>query len=447
MNADQNRKPAGARRVASQGRSVNGRQGQARSPRAVPGPVHYQSSDPCVQQGVSHSAAPRQGAVRPVAPRRNAQMPTQQRTLAIPSVSGEASSAKANASGTQAAGVRGRHVASPEEQAERLEAYKRANWQASGKGGLSRGKKAVIGAGCAVLALVLVGVAAAMLYFGSINSQLRDGIDEEALSVLEAPANVDDPFYMLVLGSDTREEGATGRSDTIILARIDPGEKDVTLVSIPRDTQVQIEGHGTQKINAAYAFGGAAGAIKAVSDFAGVPIAHVVEVDFFGFKDIVDALGGVTVKVPPNTKYKGVEVPEGVQTLNGEQALVFARCRKTYAEGDYQRTKNQRQLIQAVAKEVLNAPATEIPSLVKSLASAVSTDMSVDELANLALSMRGMDVSSMKTAVVPSHSGMQDGVSYVFAEEPAWSEMMARVDAGEDPNADSADVAAEGTAE
>lgn len=352
-----------------------------------------------------------------------------------------------NANARQAPSVRGKHVASPEEQAKRLEAYRRSNWQIPDKKRLSRGKKIAIGVGCSVLALVLAGVGAALLYVGSINSQLRDDIDEEALSVLEAPMSTDDPFYMLVLGSDTREEGATGRSDTIILARIDPGKKDVTLVSIPRDTQVQIEGHGTQKINAAYAFGGAAGAIKAVSDFAGVPIAHVVEVDFFGFKDIVDALGGVTVNVPPNTKYKGVEVPEGVQTLNGEQALVFARCRKTYAEGDYQRTKNQRQLIQAVAKEVLNAPATEIPLLVKSLASAVSTDMSVDELANLALSMRGMDVSSMKTAVVPSHSGMQDGVSYVFAEEPAWSEMMARVDAGEDPNADSAEAAAEDAAE
>lgn len=447
MNADQNRRPADTRRAASRGRNAGGQQGRVRSARAVPGPVHYQSSDPRVQQGVSHSAAPRRGAVRPVAPQRNARTSVQQRTLAIPSVSGGASSARVNASGVQTTGPRGKHAASPEEQAERLEAYKRANWQASEKKGLSRGKKVAIGVGCAVLALVLSGIAAALVYFGSINSQLQDGIDEEALSVLEAPVNADDPFYMLVLGSDTREEGATGRSDTIILARIDPSEKDVTLVSIPRDTQVQIEGYGTQKINAAYAFGGAAGAIKAVSDFAGVPIAHVVEVDFFGFKDIVDALGGVTVNVPPNTKYKGVEVPEGLQTLNGEQALVFARCRKTYAEGDYQRTKNQRQLIQAVAKEVLNAPATEIPSLVKSLASAVSTDMTVDELANLALSMRGMDVSSMKTAVVPSHSGMQDGVSYVFAEEPAWSEMMARVDAGEDPNADAADAGAEGAAE
>lgn len=447
MNADQNRRAADTRRVASRGRNVDGRQGQVRPARAVPGPVHYQSSEPRVQQGVSRSAASRQGAVRPVAPQRNARASVQQRTLAIPSVSDSTSSARANASGAQTAGPRGKHVASPEEQAERLEAYRRANWQASEKKRLSRGKKVAIGVGCAVLALVLAGVAAALVYFGSINSQLQDGIDEEALSVLEAPVNADDPFYMLVLGSDTREEGATGRSDTIILARIDPSKKDVTLISIPRDTQVQIEGYGTQKINAAYAFGGAAGAIKAVSDFAGVPIAHVVEVDFFGFKDIVDALGGVTVNVPPNTKYKGVEVPEGVQTLNGEQALVFARCRKTYAEGDYQRTKNQRQLIQAVAKEVLNAPATEIPSLVKSLASAVSTDMSVDELANLALSMRGMDVSGMKTAVVPSHSGMQDGVSYVFAEEPAWSEMMARVDAGEDPNADAADAGAEGAAE
>lgn len=306
---------------------------------------------------------------------------------------------------------------------------------------MSRGKKTAIGVACAVVAVLVAGGTAAALYFNSLNSKLQS-VDEQVLSVLEKPASSQDPFYLLVLGSDTREEGAAGRSDTIILARIDPTAQDVTLVSIPRDTQVQIEGYGTQKINAAYAFGGAALAVQTVSEFAGVPIAHVVEIDFFGFKDIVDALGGVTVNVPANTEYQGLYIPEGEQTLNGEQALVFARCRKTYAEGDYQRTKNQRQLVQAVAKKVLNAPVSDMPGLVGSMADAVSTDMSVTELVSLANSMRGMDAGSMKTAVVPSHSGMEDGVSYVFAEEPAWSEMMGRVDAGEDPNAtDEADSA------
>lgn len=333
---------------------------------------------------------------------------------------------------------KGKHAASPEEQARRAEAYRRAEWEKPEKKRMSRGKKIALGVACALAAVLVVGGAAAALYLNSLNSRLQD-VDEEVLSVLDQPASSDGPFYMLVLGSDTREEGAAGRSDTIILARIDPEGKDVTLVSIPRDTQVQIEGYGTQKINAAYAYGGAALAVRTVSEFAGVPISHVVEVDFFGFKDIVDALGGVTVNVPANTKYQGVSIPEGEQTLNGEQALVFARCRKTYADGDYQRTKNQRQLVQAVAKEVLNAPVASMPALVGSMADAVSTDMSLADLVSLANSMRGMDASSMKTAVVPSHTGTEDGVSYVFAEEPAWSEMMARVDAGEDPNAGEAE--------
>lgn len=323
--------------------------------------------------------------------------------------------------------------------------YGRDAWHQPQKKRMSRGKKIAIGVACALLAVILAGGTAAALYLNSVNSQLQT-VDEQVLSVLETPANPEDPFYVLVLGSDTRDEGSTGRSDTIILARVDPSTKDVTLVSIPRDTQVELEGHGTQKINAAYAFDGVSGAVNAVSNFAGVPIAHVVEIDFSGFQEIVDALGGVTVNVPANTEYNGISVPEGKQTLNGEQALVFARCRKTYADGDYQRTKNQRQLVQAIAKEVLNAPVTDMPGLVEGLASAVSTDMSVTDLVDLATKMRGMDTDSMKTAVVPSHSGTEDGVSYVFAEEPAWSEMMARIDAGEDPNVEEDASADETTA-
>lgn len=339
----------------------------------------------------------------------------------------------------------GKHAASPEEQAARMQAYRRATWK-NPKRRISRGKKVAIGAVCALLAVVLAGGTAAALYLGSLNAKLQD-VDEAVFEVLEKPVSPESPFYVLVLGSDTREEGAAGRSDTIILARVDPVRKDVTLVSIPRDMQVELEGHGTQKINAAYAFDGVRGAVQAVSEFAGVSISHVVEIDFFGFKDIVDALGGVTVDVPPNTEYKGVSVPEGVQTLDGEQALVFARCRKTYAEGDYQRTKNQRQLVQAVAEKVLDAPPGDIPGIVESLASAVSTDLSVTDLVDLALKMRGMDADAMKTAVVPSHSGMQDGISYVFVEEPAWSEMMARVDAGEDPQAPEAAISEEDASE
>lgn len=299
---------------------------------------------------------------------------------------------------------------------------------------MSLGKKLLIGIPCVLLvALIGVGVALA-LYVNSLDNtmQIKDRAVLEALDNTYVEEEKESPFYMLILGSDSRN-GETARSDTIMLARIDPANLGVTLVSIPRDTMIDLPGYGTQKINAAYAYGGAAGSINAVSALAGVPIAHVVEVDFSGFESIVDALGGVTVDVPPNTTYKGVYVPEGRNTINGQQALVFARCRKTYATGDFQRTANQRQLVQAIASDVLKASPEEIPGLVSSLAACVRTDMAVVDLAELALSMRGMDTGAIQSAVVPSYTAMIDGGSYVIAEEAAWAEMMSRVDQGLPP--------------
>ncbi|MBM6893272.1 LCP family protein, partial [Enorma massiliensis] len=100
------------------------------------------------------------------------------------------------------------------------------------------------------------------------------------------------PFYVLILGSDARESDSGSRSDVIMLARVDPGAGSVSLVSIPRDTMVTING-STQKINAAYAHGGSAMAVRAVSEFAGVPISHFVSVHFEELEEIVDMLGGV----------------------------------------------------------------------------------------------------------------------------------------------------------
>ena len=107
------------------------------------------------------------------------------------------------------------------------------------------------------------------------------------------------------MGTDSSEErresgayGDTFRSDSMILARIDPRQKTVALVSIERDTYVNIEGYGPNKLNASAAFGGAPLVVSTVSTFAGVPISHYASIDFDGFKDVVDALGGIEVDVP-----------------------------------------------------------------------------------------------------------------------------------------------------
>lgn len=325
--------------------------------------------------------------------------------------------------------------AAAQAQAQQAQALKAAGAHGSGrKKKMSTFKKVLLIIGGGIICVAAIAAIGIGMYLGSISSNLQEGIDEDVKGVLAEPKSAEEPFYTLILGSDTREEGGGGRSDTIILARVAPENKQVSLVSIPRDTQVQLEGHGTQKINAAYAFGGTSGAITAVSELAGVPISHVVEVDFSGFKEIVDALGGVTVDVPENTYYEGISIPPGKQTLNGDQALVFVRCRKSYASGDYQRAENQRQLIGAIVKKTLSSSVIEMTGIIDSITKALATDMSVTDILALASELRGMDTKDMITCVMPSHTGSQDGVSYVFVEEPEWSEMMTIINEGGDPN-------------
>ena len=135
----------------------------------------------------------------------------------------------------------------------------------------------------------LAGAGAAFAwYIHSITSKLSKGNDSSLLNQLVAPTKTDDPFYMLLLGVDQDEErteewGADQsnyRTDSIILVRIDPPNKKVTLISIPRDTMVDMGEHGTQKINAAYSFGGASYMVEQVSKLAGVNISHYAELNF-----------------------------------------------------------------------------------------------------------------------------------------------------------------------
>ena len=168
----------------------------------------------------------------------------------------------------------------------------------------SRGRHKVLRNIFIIIAIVLVsGVGAAWAYINNINSRLSEGVDSELRESLTETQS-GEPFYMLLLGIDKNEKRVNGsygaddsayRSDSIMLARIDPTAKKVTLVSIPRDTYVDMGVNGQEKINAAYSFGGAAYATKVISDFAGVPISHYAEVDMDGMAAVVDAVGGIDV--------------------------------------------------------------------------------------------------------------------------------------------------------
>lgn len=291
-----------------------------------------------------------------------------------------------------------------------------------------------------VLALLLTAGTAAATWFGSVVSRLNNSnvIDDNLRAVLSDTDVSSDPFYMLLLGTDGRPGEENYRADTIILARIDPTEQQVTLISVPRDTMVTYKGE-TMKINGAHTYDGAAGMVTAVEDLCGVDIAHYAEISFDGLVELVDALGGVEVYVPDrvdDSKAGDVVIETGLQTLDGEAALTFCRSR-AYVDGDYTRMRHQRIFVAALANTILNEmDPTDLPGVIESVADMVATDLSVSDIISLANAMRGMDTDEIWTANIPSHADDTtyiDGVSYVFVYEDQLEEMMARVDAGEDP--------------
>ena len=293
----------------------------------------------------------------------------------------------------------------------------------------------------AVIVVLCVAVgAAAALYMNSISDSIKmDSQQQSELDTVLSESTAQEPYYVLLLGSDARENDTASRSDTIILVRIDANVGKATLVSIPRDTKVEIEGHGTQKINAAYAFGGPAGAVEAVEKMSGVEISHYAEIHFDELEKAVDQLGGIWVDIPESNDQTGasntgVELNAGMQRLNGEQALAFARERYGYNEGDFQRAENQRIIVQSIADTVLSLPPTELPGAVQSLANCISTDYSLDELVNLAQTFQQAEHYYFYSAMVPSTTKTIDGVSYTITLEDEWADMMQMVDTGQDPS-------------
>lgn len=243
------------------------------------------------------------------------------------------------------------------------------------------------------------------------------------------------PYYALALGSDAREGETASRSDTMILVRVDPIGGKITMLSIPRDTKVEIEGYGTQKINAAYAFGGVAGAVHAVHELTGAPISQAAVVRFDGVETLVDYLGGVTVNVPVAVNdpyYTGLVLPAGEQEMDGHTALLFSRVRHGFDLGDYQRQKDQRILIEAIMDEVLSLPPWRLPGVVANMGGMVGTSMRMYNILPLMLRLKLGGVTIYQ-ATVPSTTAMIDGVSYVVADEEALAQMMTVIDAGGDP--------------
>lgn len=156
----------------------------------------------------------------------------------------------------------------------------------------------------------------------------------------------------LLLGVDQRKN-ETGRSDTIIVVTIDPKTNKSQMISIPRDLKTEIIGNGSNdKINHAYAFGGPQMALDTVSHLLDIRIDYFAEINLDGFTDLVNAVDGVTVENDINFSYYEMQFPKGELSLNGKEALAYARMRYDDPRGDFGRQIRQRQVVQAVADKV-----------------------------------------------------------------------------------------------
>ena len=299
----------------------------------------------------------------------------------------------------------------------------------------------------AILVVCLGGVGIAFGYLSNINANFGEGIDGDLRAQLVKTDLANEPFYMLLMGTDGSAErensaeyaGDPTRSDSIILARIDAPNHKVTLVSLHRDTLIDMGEYGQNKLNAAYAIGGPAMAVETVSKLAGVPISHYAEINFDGFKDIVNALGGVEVEVPMEIDDydAGGHLDAGLQTLDGYQALILCRARHAYddyGDGDSYRAANQRLVLGAIAKKILASDIGTMASTVEALSEYVTTDLSVFDIIGLAQAMQGLDPSTdLYSAMEPTTSAYVNDVWYEYTNMTAWKEMMKRVDQGLPP--------------
>jgi polyisoprenyl-teichoic acid--peptidoglycan teichoic acid transferase len=287
-----------------------------------------------------------------------------------------------------------------------------------------------------ILALVAYGsyFAYSIYHFSkNISTAANQAAPQEQVTELTKVPDKQENINILVVGVDagdfknnTYRSGA-GRTDTIMIFSINQQSNKVSLISIPRDTYVDIPGRGKDKINHAYAFGGMDLSIKTISQFLGIPINHYTKINYEAFTKIVDGLGGVTVDVTEDVRSytdNRIKVAKGRQKLDGNNAFEYIQTR----EGDISRVQRQQKFVKALADQAISVSSiAKLPGILDNISSSVQTDMSPKEMLELAMNMRSMSPGNMKNEIIPGQAGMLKGVSYWFPDEVASKEIVNRL--------------------
>lgn len=311
-----------------------------------------------------------------------------------------------------------------------------------------------------VVFLVLANVAVFAVYWTLRSAQdaFRDNatqLEEVVPELTLRPTESADPLVFLVIGSDSRAgldslqnfgESEGARGDVIMLIKLYPDDGHVQILSLPRDLLVEIPGRGTDRINAAYAVGGAPLMVRTVKQVTGLPVHHYVEVDFVGFRSLVDDIGGVYLDFPyPARDAKsGLSVDAGYQLLDGSQALAYARSRnyQELRDGDWVsvdaddigRTGRQQKLILAILGAVKTpSSVTEAGSIVGGFARHLTVDSAFarSSLVELAFRMRSISGEKIETATLPVYLDTYNEMSIVRMQHPEADDVIASFASGQ----------------
>ena len=271
--------------------------------------------------------------------------------------------------------------------------------------------------------------AAALAANASEHDKDGDGILDDGYSydVVKGPGK-----NILLLGSDTRSgseaaQVSGSRADSIMLAHIPADGKGVYLVSIMRDTWVNIPGYGAAKINAALNYGGISLQVATVENLLGIKIDHVAEIEFEGFKALVNSVGGVDVQVPFNFDINIWSFKQGMQHMDGGAALAFVRARYQFADGDYQRVRNQRAFLRGLYSTMKSKGALDnvgsFQSAVESIAGYMRVDSGLNaaQIAQIAAPVITSGDTTMRMTTLPNAGPgwSYDGQSIVIVNQAA----------------------------
>ncbi|WP_344137696.1 LCP family protein [Pedococcus bigeumensis] len=264
-----------------------------------------------------------------------------------------------------------------------------------------------------VLLLVVGGAAAYVLFLNhTVTKNVKHdallptpGVDGAASAPTRKPA-AKDAQNILVIGSDARSGLAGARSDVIVLMHVADDRKTVTLVHFPRDLWVSVPGHGKDKINAAFAYGGSPLLVRTLQDLVGVPIDHVALVDFEGFKNMTDAVGGVNVYAEEPSTSRGYTFHKGFNQMDGAAALAFVRERKQLSEGDISRGRRQQAFIKALMLKSLSKDVLTNPVKLAQFVDAGTANLTVDN---------GFSVADMRSEAFSMRSLRGKDIAFVTA--------------------------------